>query len=125
MDAVLYVVDLARMVAFYRDGLRLAELSRHDGGAELRCGACTLHLVTVPESVAAEIVITDPPVRREETPIKLIVPVENLAEARRRAEEHGGVVDGPDHEWVWADSWRVDAVDPEGNVVQLAAPRQH
>ncbi len=58
--------------------------------------------------------------RREETPIKLIVPVDDLPAARRRIAEHGGAVDSPDREWTWESTVRVDAVDPEGNVLQLA-----
>jgi len=121
VDAVLYVVDLARMAAFYRDGLGLNLSGSHDAATELDCAGATLHLVQVPPSVAAEIVITEPPARREETPIKLIVPVDDLAAARRRIAEHGGAVDSPDREWTWESTVRVDAVDPEGNVLQLAA----
>ena len=125
MDAVLYVVDLPRMVAFYRDGLGLTLSRGDDSGADLAVTGSTLHLLRVPAAVAAEIVIADPPVRREETPIKLVVPVDDLAGARRRIVEHGGVVDAPDREWTWADTIRVDAVDPEGNVVQVAARQRH
>jgi predicted enzyme related to lactoylglutathione lyase len=120
VDAVLYVVDLARMTAFYRDGIGLTASSSTDGATELECAGATLHLVQVAPSVAAEIVIAEPPVRREETPIKLIVPADDLPAARRRIAEHGGAVDGPDREWTWKGTVRVDAVDPEGNVLQLA-----
>lgn len=125
MDAVLYVVDLARMVAFYRDGLQLHESASHEGGADLDAAGSHLHLVVVPAQVAADIVLTDPPARREDTAIKLVVSVDDLAAARRRIAEHGGTVDGVDREWEWENTVRVDAVDPEGNVVQLAARRQH
>ena len=120
MDAVLYVVDLARMVAFYRDALGMTVSGSHDGATDLDCAGATLHLIRVPPSVAAEIVIADPPGRREETPIKLVVPVDDLAAARQRVAEHGGAADGPDREWTWERRVRVDALDPEGNVVQLA-----
>ncbi len=116
---MLYVVDLARMTAFYRDALGLTVSGSHDGATDLDCAGATFHLVQVPPSVAAEIVIAEPPVRRAETPIKLIVPVDDLAAARRTA-EHGGAVGGPDREWTWKGTVRVDAVDPEGNVLQLA-----
>lgn len=117
---MLYVVDLARMAAFYRDALGLAVSASHDDATDLDCAGATLHLVRVPPSVAAEIVIAEPPVRREETPIKLIVPVDDLPAARRRIAEHGGAVDSPDREWTWKGTIHVDAVDPEGNVLQLA-----
>ncbi len=125
MDAVLYVVDLTRMVAFYRDGLQLTESACHEGGADLDVAGSTLHLVVVPAQVADDIVITEPPARREDTPIKLVVSVDDLVAARRRIAEHGGTVDEVDREWEWKNTVRVDAVDPEGNVVQLAARRQH
>ncbi|WP_328358336.1 VOC family protein [Mycobacterium sp. NBC_00419] len=125
MDAVLYVVDLPRMVAFYHHALGLTLSRSDDRGADVAVAGSTLHLLRVPAEVAAEIVIADPPVRREETPIKLVVPVDDLADARRRIVEHGGVVDPPDFEWTWANTIRVDAVDPEGNVVQVAARQRH
>ena len=123
MDAVLYVVDLSRVTASYRDALGLTVVDIREGSTDLRCGGSTLHLVGVPPSVAEDIVIAVPPVRREEAPIKLVVPVDDLAAARQRAAEHGGVVDGPAYEWAWKSSVRVDAVDPEGNVVQLVSRR--
>ena len=116
---MLYVVDITRMTAFYRDGLGLTASGSTDGATDLDCAGATLHLVRVPPSVAAEIVIAEPPVRREETPIKLIVPVDDLPAARRRIAAHGGAVDGPDREWTWKGTIHVDAVDPEGNVLQL------
>lgn len=123
MDAVLYVVDLERMCAFYRDGLGLEVVGEHDGGADLACAGSVLHLVRVPPAVAADIVIDDPAVRREENPVKLLVTVSDLAQVRARVPRLGGAVDGADREWAWEGHVNVDSVDPEGNVVQLRAQR--
>lgn len=121
MDAVLYVVDLARMTAYYRDALGLDLTGVQDGAADLDCGGATLHLVQVPQHIAAGIEIASPPERREETPIKLVIAVDDLASARSRATALGGSVEPAEREWSWNGTTRVDAVDPEGNVVQLAA----
>jgi catechol 2,3-dioxygenase-like lactoylglutathione lyase family enzyme len=110
------------MTAFYRDGLGLEAVDEHDGGAELDCAGSSLNLVRVPEVVAAEIVIADPPVRREDVPLKLVVPIAGLADVRDRIVALGGSVDPVDREWTWQGVVNVDAVDPEGNVVQLSAP---
>ena len=67
--------------------------------------------------------MSDPPVRREETPIKLVLPVRDLGGARTAAAALGGVVDGPEREWEFQGHRVVDGHDPEGNVFQVRAPR--
>jgi len=119
---VLYVVDLDRMTAFYRDALGLEAAGGHDGGADLRCAGSVLHLVQVPPAVAAGIVIGSPAERREDTPIKLLLPVNDVAATARRAAAGGGQVDEDAQPWEWQGTLRLDVVDPEGNVVQLVAP---
>ncbi len=122
MDAVLYVVDLDRMTAFYRDALGLEPAGSHDGGADLLCAGSVLHLVQVPAAVAATIEIALPAERREETPIKLLLPVADVAVSARRAAAGGGQVDEDAQPWEWQGTLRLDVVDPEGNVVQLVGP---
>jgi predicted enzyme related to lactoylglutathione lyase len=76
-------------------------------------------LVKIPDEIAAEITIADPPERREENPIKLSFAVNDLAEVRALAPTFGGVVDSADMEWTFGSVRVVDGHDPEGNVVQF------
>ena len=61
---------------------------------------------------------------REETPIKLMLPVASMAEARQAAVLQGGQVKPPDAQWTDQGCVVCDGHDPEGNVFQLrqAAP---
>lgn len=114
--AMLYVKDLGRMTAFYRDGLGLTLLPGRSepGWAEFDAGGgARLALHEVPAHVAAGLHLTSPPLPREGTPVKLIFEVAGLPDARRRLAALGAVV--IDRPW-----GGVDATDPEGNVFGLA-----
>jgi catechol 2,3-dioxygenase-like lactoylglutathione lyase family enzyme len=89
--AIVFVKDLERMKAFYRDRLGLAVLHEEPGWIEL--DGVALH--AIPPAIAAHIAIEDPPRARESTPIKLVF-----------------VTDDP--------SAVGDGLDPEGNVFQIA-----
>jgi catechol 2,3-dioxygenase-like lactoylglutathione lyase family enzyme len=125
IQGVVYVVDLDRMTRFYAEVLGL-EVVEHEPGdvATLESGAVTLSLVRIPDEVAAEIVIADPPARREDVALKLSFPVASIARAREAAAAAGGIVDDPDHEWEFRGNIVCDGHDPEGNVVSLRAPQR-
>lgn len=117
--AVLYGKDVARLSAFYA---RVAGLTLVEGDAtwsRLTAAGFELIVHAIPPAIAAGIVIASPPERREETPIKLLLPVADLATARAAAAELGGELNGPDLEWRFADLTVCDGHDPEGNVFQL------
>lgn len=118
--AVVYAKDLDRVSAYYEAVAGLAPGTRDATYAVLTGDGFRLIVVALPHWLARDIVISDPPARREDTPIKLVIPVVSLAAARDRAPAYGGVVDPPDREWVFDGSRVCDGHDPEGNVVQLA-----
>jgi hypothetical protein len=60
-----------------------------------------------------------PPEPREDTALKLVFGVENIARARRRAAELGGAVKAAEREWDFEGAKVCDGYDPEGNVFQL------
>jgi len=109
--AVVFVKDVARMTAFYRDGLGLAVLFNEGDWVEL--DGVALH--TIPDAIAAGIVIDDPPQPREETAIKLAFAAEDLAAARAHLIAAGAQM-GEIKAW-----GACDGVDPEGNVFQIVA----
>lgn len=122
MEAVAYVVGLARCTAFYAEVLGLVVRESGDGFCVLQAAGGTLTLVQVPAEIAAEIAIEDPVERREQTPIKLVFPVVDIAHARSLAPRCGGLIDPVEAQWSWHGTERCDGIDPEGNVIQVSAP---
>ena len=116
---VVYMKDVAAVAAFYESvaGLVVAEVA--EGHVALVSDALELVVVGIPAELARTIEIARAPWRREETPIKPVLPVASLALARERALCAGGVLDGAEREWRWGGVLVCDGHDPEGNVFQL------
>jgi len=123
LGAVVYALDLDRMVAFYTRALGLAVEQRDEGFVVLACGDTSVTLVQVPPHIAEQFPVSDPPQRREDTPIKLSFAVPSIAAARAAAPAHGGVVDPAEQEWEFGQVRVCDGHDPEGNVVQVREAR--
>jgi hypothetical protein len=87
--------------------------------AVLDGGGWELSLVAVPPAVAASIVISDPPARRAYTPVKLAFDVAGIEGLRPVVARAGGLVDPAGTAREFRGYRLVDAIDPEGNVVQL------
>ena len=117
-----YALDVGRVAAFYAAVLGLPVDERSEGYVVLASDDLEVVVVRIMEPYAAEIVVTDPPERREDSAVKASFVVVDLAAARRTAAEHGGVVDGPEREWEFRGFRAVDGHDPEGNVLQVRAP---
>jgi catechol 2,3-dioxygenase-like lactoylglutathione lyase family enzyme len=118
----LYGLDLAKLAAYYTTIVGFEVHEADDGFITLRAPTLELVLVRIRPEHADGLVVTDPPERREDTPIKVSFVVPSLAAAREAAPALGGVVDAADAEWTWGGYTRVDGHDPEGNVVQLMEP---
>ena len=106
--AMLFVVDLAAMEAFYRDavGFVPVEDTRLDDWVEFDTGETSFALHAIPPSIGA----TASPAPRETAGCKLILTVADLAAARERLVAAGAtILDRPWGGW--------DFADPEGNVV--------
>ena len=116
--AVIYAKDLAGMQAFYERVTKLAVTEVGDGYVLME----GLSLVALPEEIADTFEVASPPVRREETAVKLVFDVSGLAAARVRATQLGGLIDPAETEWVFGGFRVCDGHDPEGNVVQLREP---
>lgn len=117
--AVIYASDIRRIGAFYAQvaGLRIT----HAEGDHivLESGAFQLVVVAVPARIAASIELTDPPRPREDTAIKLVLAVADMATAREAARSLGGQLLPPQREWQFQGMRVCDGYDPEGNVVQF------
>ena len=116
--ATIYAKHLEPMAVFYGTCFGLAVVAEAPGShVVLESGAWTLSLVQIPAAIASTIELSDPPVRREETPIKLSFEVPSIAALRAAIAESGGRVD--EHEWEYRGFRHCDCVDPEGNVSEI------
>ena len=75
----------------------------------------------MPKRIAETIEIGTPPEPREDTPIKLVFGVEDIAHARNRAAELCGAMN--EREWEFEGVKVCDGHDPEGNIFQLRQTR--
>jgi predicted enzyme related to lactoylglutathione lyase len=117
--AVIYVKDLDRMRSFYEACFRMEVADDAHEYCVLESESLTLSLVTVPDQMAATIVVSFPPVRREEVPTKLVFLVDSIDVLRTLFAEFGAVVDPATSQWEFRGGIHGDGVDPEGNVRQL------
>jgi len=85
----------------------------------LESGPFQLVVQRIPEHSAKTITLESPPARRENGAVKLVLFVENLAQAREMAMKHGGALNGAGREWSFDGATVCDGCDPEGNVYQL------
>jgi hypothetical protein len=98
-------------------GLALAE--RGDGYRQLRADDLVLWLVRG-QAPAPKLDRDGSVIRRSDVPLKLGFAVESIDRAALSIEGVGGTV--AQKSWNFAGYRRRDAVDPEGNVIQLLEP---
>jgi predicted enzyme related to lactoylglutathione lyase len=117
--AVVYAKDLARVSAFYAGVPGFTVAHSEADHVVLESPAMQLVIVAIPEHIAATIEVAEPPVRRTETPIKLVLAVASIDDMRAAAESRGGQLNPPEREWQFRGFRVCDGHDPEGNVVQF------
>ncbi len=120
--AVVYALEIERVSTFYAGLTRLPVLTSEPEHVVLAEDGFELTIVLIRPEFAEGLSIETPPVRRTETPVKLVFAVPSIAEARRIARELGGDVEPVEHEWSLHNYLACDGHDPEGNIFQL---RQH
>jgi predicted enzyme related to lactoylglutathione lyase len=117
--AVLYVTQLDRMRRFYSEcfGLRTAESTQ--AYCVLESDAWTLSLVVVPQEIAATIQVAEPAQARDGVPVKLAFGVRSIDAVRTSLIMLGGQIDSETGRWDLRRLRHCDAIDPEGNIIQL------
>ena len=113
--AMLFVKDLDRMTAFYRDILQLqpVEDTRLDNWVEFTGDGARFSLHAIPPAIAASIHIDSPPRPREQGGVKLTFMVRDVHSTLERITASGlPLLQRP-----WGGT---DAIDPEGNVFTLS-----
>jgi predicted enzyme related to lactoylglutathione lyase len=115
--AVLYAKDLELLASFYETLLPMARV--HVSAEIIVSESPDFQLVfhAIPPHIASTLVIESPPVRRENTALKLFFTVSSLAEARSTAVKLGGEVFT--EEWLGPGFRVCNACDPEGNIFQV------
>lgn len=76
---MLYAAGLGRLRRFYEALCELQLAASHADHAALESTSFQLVIVQVPEHVARSFEVVSPPVRLEETPVKLVFPVVDLS----------------------------------------------
>jgi len=119
------VRNLDLLTSFYSGlfGLEVVEAQENDF-AHLEAGGVAVSIVKIPVELSTSAHLEETPPRRSETPVKLSLPVASIANARMLALDLGGLVCAQDTEWSWRGGRRCDAIDPEGNVVQIVESDQ-
>lgn len=114
---LIYAKQLEEVSTFYERVLGARVLHADNEHRVLQSQDAQIIIHGIPPQYAASIVITKPPVAREEQAIKPFFTVESLDTAERLTEECGGIVWGP----VWPGlHMRVRNIcDPEGNILHL------
>ena len=119
---VVFAKDKSRVSAFYSQslGLRVVEQARsHD---LLQGAGIEVVIHAIPPRLAAEITITEPPQRREDTPLKPTFVVNDLDLVRAAVMATGGWLKPLDEAWRFRGFIVLDGCDPEGNIVQFKQP---
>lgn len=117
--AVIFAKQLAPMALFYEKLLGMRVVGADSEHVVLESDALQLVVHAIPKHIADTFTIASPPEVREETPIKLFFPVASLAAARTAAPALGGRLWPVEREWAARGFRACDALDPEGNVLQL------
>jgi predicted enzyme related to lactoylglutathione lyase len=117
--AVIYAKNLARVSAFYAQVAELAVIDAADDHVVHQAGDYQLVVHAMPADIAATIDISDPPLRREDSAVKLVFVVPSIGRARTLSALHGGELNAPEREWQYKGCKVCDGHDPEGNVIQL------
>jgi predicted enzyme related to lactoylglutathione lyase len=118
-SAVIFAKDVSRLAHFYREVIGLKEVHADKDHAVLDERGFQLVIHGIPGRIAAQIEISEPPQVRENTPIKICLPVSRIEEARSKAAGLGGKIGAKNKEWEARGFRACDGYDPEGNVFQV------
>jgi predicted enzyme related to lactoylglutathione lyase len=115
-SVVVFVADVRRVSTFYRELAAMSVLIEDEGYAVMEAEGFQL----VIHRLAGEPQVGPATVRvREDSYVKLCLPVVSIAAARALAAAHGGAIKSPHHEWEARGFRACDGHDPEGNVIQV------
>ena len=117
--AVIFAKNVDKIAEFYRELFALSEKIHDAGKVVLESDHFSVVVHGIPEEISEKIAISVPPELRENTSIKLYLPVISIAEARQKASKFGGGIKPENKEWQAANFIACDGFDPEGNIFQV------
>jgi catechol-2,3-dioxygenase len=116
VSAVLFARHLGRVAEFYVEVFSARVTHSDAEHVVLDFGGFELTVHQIPKQFIDATEADRPPERRERTAIRLNLPLNDLAHARREASRLGGVIDALPPPWAGADTSFFLGHDPEGNV---------
>jgi predicted enzyme related to lactoylglutathione lyase len=118
-SVVIFAKSVPKLAHFYQEVAEMTVAHQDKDHIVLDQEGFQVVIHGIPKTIATQIQITEPPEVREETPIKLCVPVSSIDHARTKATELGGNVGPKSKEWEARGFRACDGYDPEGNVFQV------
>lgn len=118
-SAVVFAKSVSRLARFYQEVAEMVEAHNDKDHIVLDEEGFQVVIHGIPKKIAAKILLTEPPQVREDTPIKLCLPVASIEYARTKAAELGGWIGPKSKEWEARGFRACDGYDPEGNVFQV------
>ena len=115
-SVVVFVADVRRVGTFYREVASMEVLIDEDdyGVMEVEGLQLVIHRLRGEPAVGAAAIHV-----REDSYVKLCLPVASIAAARAIAAANGGAIKSAEHEWEARGFRACDGHDPEGNVIQV------
>jgi len=120
VSAVLFAHDARRLARFYVDVFAAELLAQDEHHAALDVHGFRLVVHQIPSHLNVE-EIRNPPLRREQTAIRLNYPVSDVVKARMAAKSLGGQIDERPPGWAEPQSRFFLGFDPEGNVFGVSS----
>lgn len=118
-SAVVFAKDVEKLARFYAAVAEMTEVHNDKDHVVLDEEGFQLVVHGIPKMIAAAIEISEPPTVRDNTPIKVCLPVSSIEHARSKSAELGGRVGTKGEEWQARGFRACDGWDPEGNVFQV------
>lgn len=116
VTAFVFARDADRLARFYEAGFGFPVTHAEPGWIVMDAGGVEFAVHQIPEEIARDIVIGDPPRERSGGSTKLVFAVEDFAEAKARLEAAGARFRDPNS---WDGDTARDFVDPEGNIFRV------
>lgn len=121
-SVVVFVADVPRVGTFYRELASMSVLVEAEDHIVMEAGdfQLVIHALRGEPRVSQDATGQIPV--REDSYVKLCLPVESIAAARSVAAANGGAIKPSEYEWEARGFRACDGHDPEGNVIQVREP---
>ncbi len=121
--AALFAKNLQGLASFYSEALGMIHVENDEHHAVLQQDDFELVIHQIPHSIADQIEILEPPVRREDGAVRLDYPVVDIRTSREVARSLGGDIDEAPPGWAERGTNFYLGCDPEGNVFGVSEQR--